>query len=307
MGNTACCQGQTGDLTAGEVTEAANRPQRKDMAGLSAELERGETINGVGIKEAILVQAALRGYLARQMIKKLSFVPSHANIVEHNYQSIPDFSNELTRKARKILGGGDYIIPDGHWDNQLFDYTPVQFNDNSVYVGEWTKEGAREGRGILYTENGDTYECQWRNDQPNGDGRAILANGDVYFGQFKNEKFHGQGKYSSLDGYSYDGSWVKGEKHGHGRELQSDGSVYEGEFVKGAKEGEGNFSWPDGRTYKGSWRKGMKEGFGVLTFEDGKRQEGNWSDGKLHGEGNVFDGVKERRAEWDHGRRVRWL
>jgi hypothetical protein len=266
------------------------------------------TLSAEEINGAVQLQAALRGYLARQLFAKSSFRPDRDDIIDYNVESLPDFSNDNTRVARKKLGGGDYIIQElPHPDVLLFEFTPVQFNDLSVYAGEWTRSSLREGRGVLYRADGEVYEGQWRNDKPNGQGRLILKTGDVYIGEFSEGKIHGYGKYTSLEGYYYEGDWADNAKHGKGHEVFSDESVFDGEFNQGAKSGQGVFQWNDGRRFDGTWKDDLKEGYGVLTYADGRQHEGPWSNGKLHGIGKVTENGVERGVEWNQGRRVKWL
>jgi hypothetical protein len=305
MGSIACCQGQTGDATAGEVIETANRPQRKDMAEPGFDIAV-TSFSPEEIKGAVQLQAALRGYLARRLFARSSFTPYREDIVDYSIEFIPDFSNDRTRVARRKLG--DYSIKElPHLDVQLYEFTPVHFSDNSVYAGEWTRSSLREGRGVLYKPDGEVYEGQWYNDRPHGKGRLIMRNGDVYIGEFYEGTIHGYGKYTSLEGYSYEGGWANNAKHGSGRDVFSDGTVYEGEFFYGARNGHGVFYWNDGRRFDGIWKDDNIEGYGILTYAEGRQNEGPWSHGKLHGIGKVTENGLERGVEWNQGRRVKWL
>jgi hypothetical protein len=307
MGNTECCNGKTDDASAGEISATANRPQKKALAGLAAELDSGLKVNGVGLKEAVLLQAALRGYLSRKLFHRVSFTPQRSDIVEFNVETFPDFANKETKTARKKLAKGDYIIDEVSRDEPLYEFTPVQFNDNSVYSGEWTKSGVREGRGVCYKPDGEVYEGQWSKDMYHGKGRLIMKTGDVYIGEFFEGKADGTGKYCTLEGYLYEGSWVDNLKQGKGLEITADKSTYEGEFDRGVKSGHGVFDSEDGRHYDGTWKHDVMEGYGTLTYPDGKMHEGPWENGKLHGVGRVIEDHMERKAEWNKGRRVRWL
>ena len=43
----------------------------------------------------------------------------------------------------------------------------LYFNNGNKYDGEF-KNGLREGKGILYYNNGDKYEGYWKNDEKEG-------------------------------------------------------------------------------------------------------------------------------------------
>lgn len=305
MGNTACCQGQTGDTSAGELEETVNRPQIKSMA--AANFDVGMTVNGIGLSEVVKLQAALRGYIARRYFTKNCFQIKRDDIIDYEVKHLPDYSNDFTRAARDKLMGENLFADEASQDTLLFKSGPVMFKDESVYFGEWTSSSMREGRGVLYRKDGEIYEGQWKNDLPTGDGHLIMKTGDVYVGQFLDGKIQGSGKYITSEGLTYEGTWTNNTKHGAGREVYSDNSVYEGEYVDGVKCGQGKFTWPDGRSYIGSWSNDLKDGFGILTYADGKKHMGNWREGKMHGEGKVIEGETEKYAEWNHGRRIRWV
>ena len=78
-----------------------------------------------------------------------------------------------------------------------------EFNINSVqelnyangrYIGN-VHCGLREGKGIIYFNNGDRYEGDWKNDKKEGKGIFYFNNGDRYEGDFKNDTFEGKGIY----------------------------------------------------------------------------------------------------------------
>lgn len=64
---------------------------------------------------------------------------------------------------------------------------------------------------------GGTYEGDWANRNPHGQGRMIYTDGSVYMGGWKDFKFHGKGKLMQEGGVVFDGEWRDGRMHGVGR------------------------------------------------------------------------------------------
>lgn len=51
-----------------------------------------------------------------------------------------------------------------------------------LYIKDTGNENKRNGRGKYTWSNGDTYDGEWKNNQPNGEGILILTNGTKYKG-----------------------------------------------------------------------------------------------------------------------------
>lgn len=52
------------------------------------------------------------------------------------------------------------------------------FPDGSKYEGQLNMDGSRDGKGIMYLNNGDVYCGDWSNGQFHGFGSYIFANGE---------------------------------------------------------------------------------------------------------------------------------
>ena len=52
-------------------------------------------------------------------------------------------------------------------------------------------DGAKHGMGVLFLENGETFEGTWVKNVKKGFGKYTFSNGDVYFGNFENNKPNG--------------------------------------------------------------------------------------------------------------------
>ena len=105
-------------------------------------------------------------------------------------------------------------------------------------------------QNIVFLENGDKYDGQWKNDNPHGHGVYTWSNGKKYDGEWKDGIRHGHGVWTGVDGRKYDGEWKDGKKHGHG--------VY---------------TWVDGGKYDGNWKNGRKYGIFKIYDDEHYRYE----------------------------------
>ncbi|CAM9627016.1 unnamed protein product [Ascophyllum nodosum] len=69
---------------------------------------------------------------------------------------------------------------------------------------------------------GGTYEGDWVNRVPHGQGRMVYSDGSVYVGGWKDFKFHGHGKLAQKEGVVFEGEWLEGRMHGSGRVRATD-------------------------------------------------------------------------------------
>lgn len=65
------------------------------------------------------------------------------------------------------------------------------------------------------SRQGGTYEGEWLNRAPHGQGRMEYSDGTVYVGGWQNFKFHGYGKLVQR-GVVFEGEWSEGRMHGSG-------------------------------------------------------------------------------------------
>lgn len=121
-------------------------------------------------------------------------------------------------------------------------------NDKKIYEGFW-KYGLKDGHGVLYNSNNRSmiYNGKWMNDLPNGFGKSYNVQEFIeYEGNFKDGLYHGKGKYFDFKGkLIYNGEFYNGYYQGFG-ELHNTTScmipipgTYTGNFVEGIKEGYG--------------------------------------------------------------------
>ena len=239
---------------------------------------------------------------------------NYANGTSYIYEP-PYYTNGLERvKGRIIADNFTYIgelkgeLPDGEGeargkatgsfvgtfkDGLAFTGTAKEWHVDEtdadaayVYTGTF-ENGIRTGQGECTWEEG-TYEGQWQNDKPNGQGTYILSDGDKYVGQLKDAEWHGQGTMYYADGRKYVGQWKDGLLHGQGTFTWPDGRKYVGQFQDDRFHGQGTFTWPDGDKYVGQWKDYQRHGQGTMYYANGNKYVGLWRDDMPNGQGTLY-------------------
>ncbi len=305
MGTNTCHCLNPKDDGKGLVLEKPPPAQVTELSKKPAELppERVEHYRQ-NLKKVIRVQSYYRGYVARKncspeitQIRKRSGQPGGAQVAKPVFKEInvvPDYSNPETRATEEKLGAFKFDKPPTDSDRELEDRGPFELDNKAIYIGQWNKDGVREGKGTQVWPDGSKYVGYWKNDMANGKGRLIHADGDVYEGEWVNDKAHGYGTYTHTDGAQYVGMWKEDKQHGNGIETWPDGAKYEGNYEYGKKHGKGKFFWADGSTYEGDFFNNNIHGTGIYVWSDGRRYEGEWKNNKMDGKG-VFTWADGRK------------
>jgi len=76
--------------------------------------------------------------------------------------------------------------PQSH--NNVYKFDCIEYSNFDKYLGE-TKNGKREGLGVLFYENGDAWYGEWKEDKKNGKGIDLLYNGSIKTGRWKDGVF----------------------------------------------------------------------------------------------------------------------
>lgn len=156
----------------------------------------------------------------------------------------------------------------------------IELSKSSFYSGD-IHENKANGKGTLKTDN-FTFNGDFVNGRPNGDGSIIYDNKSEYKGNFVNGLYHGKGVYKSNKGYVYDGGFELNKFNGTGKCIWNDGSKYEGAFKADKFDGKGIYTYADKKVFQGTYKNGLKSGQGVLTFPNDQGVcEGLWVNGKL--------------------------
>ena len=101
--------------------------------------------------------------------------------------------------------------------------------------------------------------------------------GTTYEGDFEDGVPCGQGTTTWPDGSAYEGEHKDGRPHGHGTCRFSSGGSYVGGMQLGFRHGHGVLSYASGARWEGEWQRGLRHGQGVAYSADGKQQEqGEW-------------------------------
>lgn len=187
--------------------------------------------------------------------------------------------------------------------------------------------------------NGDKYDGNWKNNQPNGKGKYTFLDGDRYEGSFKNGRFDGEGTMYYNDGAKFKGYWSNNKKHGSGTLYAANGKIFSGEWERGkmveeeiylfeneaiteesesnsstipslrncnreyCESGLGTFIYSDGSEYVGDFKEGNPEGQCTVNYANGNRYTGAWKNNTPHGEGTLYyaDG-RVLNADWYYGK-----
>lgn len=196
-------------------------------------------------------------------------------------------------------------------------------NDKLYYEGYW-KDGAFNGEGTLYKEDGSIKTGDWV------EGRLSQTLVDVqlpqghYHGYTKDGKPDGLGKMNYANGTSYQGKWKTGLWEGEGLYISGNDSVYgvwekgkvcgdviyrtpelyfEGTFVDNVPVGAGNLAQSDGSYYSGFWLDGKREGNGDMIFSNGDSYTGEWTNNEFDGFG-VYEYAAAKavyQGDWSGG------
>lgn len=180
--------------------------------------------------------------------------------------------------------------------------------------------------------NGDSYEGEWKDNEPIGKGTLTFANGSTYVGLWEGDWF-----YTSQTGgidYTYP-SYQKSKMirqtstanvgteaiqsslppcpadqseeydNCYGAYKLQTGSSYHGEFKRGTFDGMGEFIFPSGDRYVGRWKLNKREGEFSVHYSNGGTFSGDYHQDKRTGGGTyTWANGSVRSGDWKMGRPV---
>lgn len=214
--------------------------------------------------------------------------------------SAPDVAGDTT------LSGISAKIRAGYNTQATKELLTGQFESGVKWVYEGgTKQGKRDGTGVLITESGNILRGDFVEGKQAGLGEVVTESrrsagsmiggkvdgigverkpsGDHYEGDFKNGLYEGKGVRTNSSGFRYEGDFKNSAADGWGSITTADGQKYEGELKNGYRHGKGTTRYVSGDTYTGEFTQNKMQGQGVYTWADGSRYVGGWVNGISHG------------------------
>jgi len=175
-------------------------------------------------------------------------------------------------------------------------------NNGHTYDGEWCYDLAH-GYGVYQTSEGEYYKGEWKDNLKSGAGFQAWADGMTYEGEFWDDAKHGEGVFCQKPGdIRYRGQFERNRMHGYGHYVFDNGRTYEGDWNAGQMHGKGVMLWPDGCRYEGEFYEGLRQGEGDFTSIDDTRYVGQWNAGKQHGLGATINPEgKQLKGRWANG------
>ena len=128
---------------------------------------------------------------------------------------------------------------------QLIAAVGYEYEDGTLYYGNFAEGQPADGRGTLVYPSKNRYDGEFKDGQRNGCGTFTFSNGRRYIGQFEADQFSGKG------------TWI----------LEN-GERYIGEFKNNKCSGKGTFIFTNGSSKSGIWQAG-KLLDGTLSCDQG--------------------------------------
>jgi hypothetical protein len=179
---------------------------------------------------------------------------------------------------------------DGEWENGKMNGQGKFHNkvSNVILEGEF-KDGAFVKGSKKAAEKSTATQGCITGDCKNGKGRIIFNNGEKYEGDFRDGQPDGQGVYTQTNGAKYTGTLKKGKYNGTGAFVEANGSIAQGNFVENKLNGKGKFTnAATGHILDGIFSNGIFVK-GLYTWPDGSYYDGQWENSKMNGVGKYFN------------------
>ena len=152
-------------------------------------------------------------------IKRISDVIIKMNfIINENKKNMGLIMNQFTLLQNKLDRLSQNLII-----NNINNQQELKGN-NWRYSGQ-VVNGLREGKGIMYWNDGDIYDGEFKNDKAEGKGIYYYPNGDRYEGDHRNYKKEGKGIYYYHNGDREMGDYYNGKPIGKHVVLTKNGEV----------------------------------------------------------------------------------
>lgn len=155
---------------------------------------------------------------------------------------------------------------------------------SDVYVDN--PVGYFTGKGRKTYDNGNYYEGDWKNGEPNGKGKLVFSDGIIHEGDFVDGRLE-KGKVIWTNGVIYEGIRSNLETLGKGKMIFPNGNVYEGDFWRFEMSGKGKMTFPNGYIYEGNWERNNRSGSGKLIYPNGDTYVGKFANDCVEGKGKM--------------------
>ena len=198
------------------------------------------------------------------------------------------------------------IVIEGFWTKGENICGRIFFPNKNIYEGA-INNNLPNGKGELYTANGDKYQGEFKN----GDmiyGTVIFKDdGTIYKGNFENGNFNGLGKMTWVNNIQYQGNFENSMFSGKGEIIKINNldkkEMYNGTFLESEFNGKGKYTFSNGDIYEGEFENGMIKGYGIYQRKngDGIKYEGYWNDDYPNGNGELILGKYKLKGFWRNG------
>lgn len=182
--------------------------------------------------------------------------------------------------------------------------------DGSTYEGDWF-DGRPHGQGILSSADGSAYVGEFRSGIRVGLGAMAYASGDRYAGYWKDSKPFGFGGIFLADGTIYLGQWEDAQFHGTGVMIRDNDEKVIATWEKGLNKAalpatKTNNGWliagGKGKPYYGGKTLKAYNGAGFAASPKGEVYVGEFKRGEYHGEGAFFGENRLFVGDWKFNR-----
>ncbi|TNV80604.1 hypothetical protein FGO68_gene1538 [Halteria grandinella] len=97
----------------------------------------------------------------------------------------------------------------------------------SKYEGPFDELCLATGTGNYQSEDGETYQGEYKRGKRHGYGKVTYPSGKSYDGQWQNNNKHGQGRYTYSSGRYEEGQWKDSKKVGEHKKYSKEGTLRE--------------------------------------------------------------------------------
>lgn len=151
-----------------------------------------------------------------------------------------------------------YLIQGQFRESQPHGICKEMYSDGSYFEGVY-QDGIRQS-GKYFFENGSTYEGEYKDNNPEGEGTLIFPNGNKFKGFIIGGSFQGSGEFSWVEEcITFRGIYKSNIKEGPGIYEQidqnNDKKIIKGTWVGGKLHGYSSYSDSE-TTYESDWRFG---------------------------------------------------